>query len=45
MSEERLAGHETVASDAVIAACVELMQESRDRKSSEYDTDYWIRLW
>ena len=35
VSEERLAGLETVASDVVIATHVEIMQELKEGKSSE----------
>ena len=45
MSEERLAGLESMASDAMIAARAELMYEFKDGKIGEWDPNYWIRLW
>ena len=40
-----MAGLETMADDAVFSACAELMQEFKDEKSGEWDSDYWIHLW
>ena len=36
---------ETVASDTVVAAHAEFMQEFKDRKNSEWDLDYLIGLY
>ena len=44
VSEKRLAQLETVADDLVLSAHANLMQEFKDRKSVEWDPDYWIRL-
>ena len=42
--DERLAQQEIVAGDAVLFARAELMQEFKDKRSGEWDPDYWIRL-
>ena len=44
MSDERLAQLETIVDDFVLSACVKIMQEFKDRKSGEWNPDYWIRL-
>ena len=44
VGEERLAQLETVVGDAVLSARAELMQEFRDRRSGDWDPDYWIHL-
>jgi len=42
--EEVVAKLETVASEVVIAAYAELIQEFKDEESGEYDPDFWIGL-
>ena len=44
MSDERLAQLETITDDSSLSAHVELVLEFKDRKSGEWNPDYWIRL-
>ena len=40
VNEERLAQLETIADDSIISAYAELMQEFKDEKSGEWNSDY-----